>query len=247
MSQYTKSEWKEFRDTVIEMDGYKCVDCGRSKSQVTLQVHHKTYVSGLKIWEHPPEECVTLCKGCHARRHNIIQPAFGWEYIDEEDLGDLIGTCENRGCSKSIRFCFTIFHKDWGTLEVGTNCCDYLTDSKAASNFKESKLRFESRQNRFLTSKKWTYENGIYKLIQKPFVIEILEVNNNFYLRINNKKSKIPHDSLVKAKTIVFENIQNGKIRDYFKEKNIELEVNKEKKKKNERPTKGLAILGQTE
>ena len=121
--------------------------------------------------------------------HGIIQPTFGWEFIGEDDLGDLIGTCENRGCGSSIRYSFTIFHKLWGTLEVGTYCCDNLTDSIVASNLKESKLKFEGRQQRFINSKRWTVEGFIHKIKQGLFNIEIFENDNQFSLKINGKTS----------------------------------------------------------
>ncbi len=41
MGLYHKTEWKKFRDEVIELDGYKCKDCGRTSKEVVLQVHHK--------------------------------------------------------------------------------------------------------------------------------------------------------------------------------------------------------------
>ena len=46
MSLYNRKEWKEFRDNVIETDGFKCTACGRSQGEVILQVHHKIYISG---------------------------------------------------------------------------------------------------------------------------------------------------------------------------------------------------------
>lgn len=150
MYTYKEGQWKLFRNEIIELDGYMCRRCGRGRDEVTLQVHHKVYKQGRKAWEYGYSDCETLCKGCHAQEHGLIQPKYGWECIGEEDLGDLIGLCENSGCGSHLRYSFTVYHPQWGTLEVGTLCCDYLTDSKAASNFKESILRFEGRKERFM-------------------------------------------------------------------------------------------------
>jgi hypothetical protein len=153
MKFYGRNQWKEFRQDVIESDGNKCTVCGRGKSEVTLQVHHKKYIKGRKPWEYATQDCVTLCKGCHSAEHRLTMPKYGWEYSGEEDLGDLCGTCEN--CGASIRYVFYIFHENWGTLEVGTLCCDNLTDSNVASNKMESLKSYEGRGDRFLNSKRW--------------------------------------------------------------------------------------------
>ena len=162
MQQYKNSLWEEFRESVLDSDNYKCVTCGRGASEVILQVHHKRYIHGRKPWEYETKECITLCKGCHAREHGIIQPKVGWEYIGDEDLEDLIGKCEN--CGSNIRYVFYVYHKDWGTIGVGTNCCDMLTDSVIASNQIESSKRYEGRKKRFIDSKRWKFLNGIYKI-----------------------------------------------------------------------------------
>lgn len=231
MSSYNESQWKLFRQSVIELDGYKCRQCGRGHYEVTLQVHHKEYKSGLKAWEYPTSDCITLCKGCHSQAHGIIQPTFGWKYIGDEDLGDLIGTCENRGCGAGIRYSFTVFHLEWGTIEVGTVCCDNLTDSEIASNLKESKLKFDSRQKRFLNSKRWSYDGLSYKLKQGLFDIEIFETENQFSLKINGKKSKIKHKTLIIAKAKVFEIIEDGQLIKFFKVNNFDFGKQKKEKK----------------
>lgn len=232
MSSYKESQWKLFRQSVIELDGYKCTQCGRGKDEVILQVHHKEYKPGLKAWEYPTTDCITLCKGCHAQTHGIIQPKFGWAYIGDEDLGDLIGTCENRGCGSDIRYSFTIYHPQWGTIEVGTVCCDNLTDSEIASNLKESKLKYESRKQRFLNSKRWITNGQNHKIKQGVFDIEILEIEQQYSLKINGKASKIKHSTLTIAKTKVFEIIEDGQLMKFFKEKNYNFDERKKKERK---------------
>ena len=154
MSNYHKTEWKEFRENILEGDNYTCVRCGRSREDgVILQVHHLIYHKGRKPWQYATEECETLCKGCHGAEHGYVIPKFGWEFIEMEDLGDLIGECEF--CNNPLRYSFAIFHENWGTINVGTGCCDNLTDSDLASNEKESFLRYSKRKSNFITSKRW--------------------------------------------------------------------------------------------
>jgi hypothetical protein len=217
MSTYKQIEWKIFRQSVIELDGYKCRQCGRAENEVTLQVHHVEYINGLRAWEYPTNSCITLCKGCHAQTHGIIQPTFGWEYIGDDDLGDLIGTCENRGCSSKIRYSFTVFHQNWGTLEVGTVCCDNLTSSQNASNL----IKIEGRKQRFLNSKRWIEIAGNHKLKQGLFQIEIFEIEDKYSIKINGIKSTKRYNSITDAKSKIFEIIENGQLMKSFIEKNI--------------------------
>ena len=97
MSLYKKIEWKEFRQNVIESDDFKCTSCNRTAKEVVLQVHHKFYIKGKLPWEYGTENCITLCKGCHASEHGIIKPKIGWDYVvigryketEEMDFNDL--------------------------------------------------------------------------------------------------------------------------------------------------------------
>lgn len=52
MSSYKENQWKIFRQSVIELDGYRCMQCLRGQDEVILQVHHKQYKKGLKLWEY---------------------------------------------------------------------------------------------------------------------------------------------------------------------------------------------------
>jgi len=106
MSDYRRKEWKKFRESVIESDGGKCVHCGRGEDEAVLQVHHKRYIKGRLPWEYGTKDCETLCKGCHAELHGLIKPRSGWDYLWDEDLDDLSGTCQN--CGTSIRYVFHI-------------------------------------------------------------------------------------------------------------------------------------------
>lgn len=219
MKPYSTSNWKEFRDSVIELDGNKCSCCGRNGNEVVLQVHHLRYINGLKPWEYATNDCITLCRGCHATEHGIIKPNFGWEYQGYEDLGELIGTCEK--CDTPLRHVFYIFHENWGTIGVGTYCCDTLTDTDVASNLVESQRRYDERKKRFLKSKRWKQEINTYKIRQANFDIEINQNELEFFIKILHLKSETPYKSLEDAKSKVFDVIESGELIEYIKNHNI--------------------------
>jgi hypothetical protein len=211
---YNHKNWKEFSKSVIEIDGYTCKRCGRTSGEVVLQVHHKRYVSGLKPWEYGYNDCETLCKGCHASIHGKILPKFGWEYCGDEDLGDLIGICEN--CSSSIRYQFTIHHINWGTIQVGSLCCDNLTDSTLASNLMESFTKYIGRKKRFLVSKRWKVEGNNHKIKLGDFNVNIIKKDEFYVINIQGLEGKKIYQTIYEAKSKVFDIVENGVLITYF-------------------------------
>lgn len=232
---YNKSEWRTFRDEVIELDNYRCKDCGRSSSEVILQVHHKLYIPGRKPWEYALKDCETLCRGCHSARHGITMPQIGWEFLGEEDLGDLNGVCEN--CGASIRHCFLIQHPQWGSMEVGTFCCDKLTDSHIASNLIESQTSYLSRKQRFINSRRWRSMHTKFAIKQSSFEIEITLVEDAFYIKIHGLQSKIKYNTIDSAKEKVFDVIESGEFHEYLSNRNIPFEA-KRRRSKNDKKQK---------
>ena len=231
MNLYKSNKWKEFRDHVIELDGNKCSICGRVKGDVVLQVHHKEYIKGLKPWEYPTEKCITLCKGCHASEHGIVKPKYGWEYQGYEDLGSLIGICDK--CGSAMRYSFHVFHVNWGTIQVGTYCCDDLTDNQIASNLMESQKRFEERMRRFVNSSRWKSNSDSYTIKQCGFKISInTEGQNIFKITIHSLKSSKIYKSLEEAKIKAFDVIESGEFIKYLNEHNISYNKPKKTNKK---------------
>jgi len=231
MSFYNKSEWKHFRDQVIELDNYTCKNCGRNASEVVLQVHHKQYIKGRMPWEYPLQDCETLCKGCHSSKHGITKPQVGWEFVGEEDLGDLIGTCEN--CGASIRHSFLIQHENWSAIEVGTFCCDKLTDTNIASNLIESQTSYKTRKQRFLKSKRWKSNSIEHTIMLGAFDVAIIEKESNFFIKIHNIESKTKYETLDIAKSKVFDVIESGAFIEYLKKHNVPMPESIKRKKKN--------------
>lgn len=124
---YTNEEWLAFSENVKRRDGYKCLQCERGPSEVKLQVHHEIYVAGRAPWEYALSDCRTLCNGCHAKEHGLIEPDRGWTLLSIDDLGGLDGTCERRGCGAEIRYAHSTYHPKWGYLVVGSTCIEHLT------------------------------------------------------------------------------------------------------------------------
>ena len=214
-SNYRSKNWLEFRNEVIELDGNMCSRCGRTPEDgIVLQVHHRRYIRGLEPWQYDYKDCETICKGCHAEEHGIIMPKEGWEYIGEEDLGSLDGECEY--CGNSLRYLFYIFHEKWGTLGVGTICCDDLTGATSASAWVRSQKRKKARVERFVESSRWRLEDGVHKIKQKGFDVEIQSIKQSYRITMNNTRGKQFYPTLMKAKIKTFEVIDSGDAEKYF-------------------------------
>ncbi len=69
--QYRRPEWQKKRLEVMESAKFVCEECGSADK--TLNVHHKLYVKGRKVWEYERSELRCLCEGCHERFHALKQ------------------------------------------------------------------------------------------------------------------------------------------------------------------------------
>ena len=66
--QLRDPRWQRKRLSVLERDGWKCVACGDSKTE--LHVDHIQYrVKRIKAWEYRLDELQTLCRPCHEEKH----------------------------------------------------------------------------------------------------------------------------------------------------------------------------------
>lgn len=124
---YRAKEWVKFSENIKKRDGGKCLKCHRGSSDVVLQVHHEIYKEGRKPWDYDSSACITLCSGCHAREHDLIEPTNGWALLSINDLGGLDGHCERRGCGNAIRYEYYTYHPKWGYQTVGSTCVEHLT------------------------------------------------------------------------------------------------------------------------
>ena len=68
-NNYNNAEWRNLRKEVLERYGYCCRSCGATKEEsgFPLEIHHIIPPKGNKELFYNINNCVTLCKYCHAR------------------------------------------------------------------------------------------------------------------------------------------------------------------------------------
>lgn len=60
---YIHSEaWHRKAEAAKRRAGYRCQVCNRSKDEVTLDAHHRTYAN---LGHERPEDVTVLCRDCH--------------------------------------------------------------------------------------------------------------------------------------------------------------------------------------
>lgn len=131
---YSNKQWKEFSKEMIKDLGGQCFKCDRTKNETVLQIHHIVYEKGKLPWESPKEDLEILCKGCHAREHDILEPSDSWILLDIIDNGTANYQCERQKgidekCNTEIRYEHTIYHPNVGYRTVGSTCINHLTDA----------------------------------------------------------------------------------------------------------------------
>lgn len=76
---YLRSErWKDKKEMRLRVDGYRCVMCGCTSRQCTLQTHHITYKN--LGHEDVLNDLVTLCDSCHKKIHNYYNRERGQSF-----------------------------------------------------------------------------------------------------------------------------------------------------------------------
>ena len=189
---YSNVKWHEFSKKIKKRDDYKCLICYRKESETTLQVHHKHYISGLLPWEYALSDCLTLCKGCHAREHNKIEPTTDWTLISVDDLGGLDGICERNGCGAEIRYEHLIYHPNYGYKCVGSFCVEYLTQDD--KNLSTEILRIYKRISEFIYKSSWEYGTA------KSGASYIYTMHKHHKLRIYGQENTFAFQIILKQK-----------------------------------------------
>ncbi|GAB4036699.1 HNH endonuclease [Spirosoma jeollabukense] len=202
---YYNPKWHEFSKQVKYRDDFKCLKCHRNELETTLQVHHKHYIPKRLPWEYALSDCITLCKGCHAREHKKIEPATGWVLISVDDLGGLNGTCERSGCGNELRFEHLIYHPNWGYMSVGSSCVENLTQEDR--NLSVEILKIYKRISDFINKMIW--EGGITRngkdyifTHYKQHTLRIYGKENDFAFQIGLKlkeKKKYEYGKIIRA------------------------------------------------
>jgi DNA-directed RNA polymerase subunit RPC12/RpoP len=212
MNGSRKSLWERFRTEVAELDGNKCVRCGRSENDgAILHVHHKEYLAGREYWDYPPSLCETLCAGCHAKEHGIFSPDFGWVFVSEDDLGTIGGECDY--CGHRLRYSYHIKHPNWPAMDVGCNCCDLLTQTKEASEREKRRRNLPERRKRFIESGDWHWNDnseGVdeWSKFALGYRVRIISNGPGFRIHVGTKHGTVTHATLADAKGAAFDAIE---------------------------------------
>lgn len=150
---FVNDKWSRFAEEVKRRDNFHCLQCGRGVGEVTLQVHHVRYIEGKAPWQYALSDCLTLCKGCHAREHGLLDPEYGWTLLEIVDLGSLDGVCERKNCGNTIRYAHLTYHPVAGYRSVGSSCIKHLTreDQLTSSHF----VQLYKNISEFVHASKW--------------------------------------------------------------------------------------------
>jgi hypothetical protein len=219
MKLYRQREWKAYCAEQIKLHNGVCAYCLRSANEVVLQVHHTKYVKGCLPWEYPYDECEVLCRGCHAKEHGIIKPSNDWELIGQDDLGGLDGECEH--CGKELRYTHMVTHPNWGTMIVGAQCCDKLTETTIGSQGHVDFLNYVSRRKTFINSPKWAVEpNGVRSIERAGIAIQIVPtIEGKFRFNLDEVKGQADYSTLLDAQIKVFDYVESGDAATYLAER----------------------------
>lgn len=187
---YNNVNWYQFSNAVQHRDNYHCLKCGKNKTETVLQTHHTIYKYDLEPWEYPLSDCITLCKGCHAKEHGLIQPSDGWTLISIDDLGARDGICEKSGCGNEIRYEHKIYHPNYGYISVGSTCVEYLT--KEDQFISSEVLKVLKNISEFIYNSSWELKytkNGkkYYVAIHNYHQIRIYGKENNYSFQLATK------------------------------------------------------------
>lgn len=131
-AEYLNSdEWKKKREARKQIDGYKCVLCGRP---MDLQVHHLNYY---RIFhEDVCRDLVTLCKYHHEEAEEMKRSrmkASKWWY--EQQLVDLA----EKNAKKALMSSFLDRYKEHDFIYGGNeNLCDYSVIRKYLNEMKKT-------------------------------------------------------------------------------------------------------------
>lgn len=79
--QLLDPRWQRKKSEILTRDNFRCNDCGSDEK--TLHVHHKMYIRNCYAWEYKDDNFETLCKDCHAKRHNKHQEPVR-NYINDD-------------------------------------------------------------------------------------------------------------------------------------------------------------------
>lgn len=209
MKAYRSREWREVRGQALEVADYTCERCLRKEADgLILHVHHRVYRPGAAPWEYSLGELEVLCAGCHAQEHGVIRPSDGWEVVGYEDLGEVDGECDL--CGTAIRHVYAISHPKWHSLEVGSDCCDNLTNTDIASKHEHERRKHLARRRTFIRSPKWTEGMQPGSMRQDgPLWYRLVEHSDGIGISIAGVQGKLRFANAIQAGGWLFEFIES--------------------------------------
>lgn len=88
--QYCHPQWQKKRLEVMESAGFSCEKCGNTEKM--LNVHHRFYRRGRKMYEYERSELVCLCEDCHKTTHEYQdQMRELLEQLDPSQIEQVVG------------------------------------------------------------------------------------------------------------------------------------------------------------
>jgi len=200
---YLNKEWTQFAIKVKTRDQNKCLRCYRKSPEVILQVHHERYIKGKAPWEYALSDCITLCKGCHAKEHKLIEPDHDWKLIAIDDLGGLNMACQRKNCGAAIRYAHTIYHPNCGYKVVGSTCIHYLTQKEKILS--QGIIKSYKNISDFVHHSEW--QSGLTKNGKKFINTQY----NHHFIRIYGEPNYYAYQLIIKKKGVHWYDYQDIK------------------------------------
>lgn len=118
--------------------------------------------------------------------------------------------CEN--CQTKIKHCFLIFHPQWGTIQVGTVCCDRLTTTSYATD----QRGMEGKRKRYLNPENWqkTDKGNMHRRYKGRHIL-VFEKEGSYSLKIEETFGRKKFTTQEEALNHAFSIIHDGRLRRY--------------------------------
>lgn len=66
-------KWQKKRLEILNRDNFMCRCCGNT--ELTLHVHHFTYLKGRQPWDYENSNFITMCEDCHSEEEFFVKNA----------------------------------------------------------------------------------------------------------------------------------------------------------------------------
>ena len=187
-AQYSHPKWRAKRIALFNERGKKCERCDNINN---LEIHHKQYAKGKKVYEYPNTDLLILCSYCHSKEHN--RPTV--QYCEYE-------FCETKPppeIEKRFSLCYPCYRDLSGRLTKLEKETDrrineardhYRALQKNYKNLEKDKEAFKES----LKERDELIENLTEQLIDKDLIIEDLRRCLTESIEAREAYDKNPHD-----------------------------------------------------